>query len=136
MRLSIKEGELKIVMEKPVKGNFTLKDAGFEGDSYTVEGGNLRLKIELGYIQDVHFFKMPVIELEYENNIDASEWVVEFNGENILESKDNSGFKTVLLLNRAKMEKLVQRHENNLIIHGDFSQEVHIKAGSRFHILD
>lgn len=136
MKLSIREGELKIAMEKPVQGSFTLKDAGLEGGSYTVEGGNLRLKVELGYIQDVHFFRMPIIELEYENNIETSEWVVEFNGENILESKDNSGHKTVLLLNRNKMESLAHRHENNLIIHGDFSAEVHIKDSSRLHILD
>ncbi|WCC44422.1 hypothetical protein PJW08_11985 [Tenacibaculum finnmarkense] len=70
---------------------------------------------------------MPVIELEYENNIKESGWIVEFNGENILEAKDHSGSKTVLLLNRNKMSKLVHRHENTLIIHGDFSEAVKIK---------
>ncbi|WBX73196.1 hypothetical protein PG913_10005 [Tenacibaculum pacificus] len=136
MELSTTEGQLEIVMEKPAFNKFSLKEAGLKEDSYTVEGGNLRLKIELGYIQDYRFYKMPVIELEYENNIKESGWIVEFNGENILEAKDHSGSKTVLLLNRNKMSKLVHRHENTLIIHGDFSEEVKIKSSSTLNILE
>lgn len=137
MNLQLTEGQVKITMnDKPAFDKFTLADAGLKEDSYTVEGGNLRLKIELGYIQDYHFYKMPVIQFEYENNIHESEWVVEFNGENILEKKDHSGHSTVLLLNRNKMDKLKHRHENNLIIHGDFSEVVHIKKTSHLQLLE
>ncbi|WP_233897034.1 hypothetical protein [Tenacibaculum piscium] len=136
MKLNITDGELKIVMDTPAFNKFSLKDAGLKEDSYTVEGGNLRLNIALGYIQDYNFYKMPVIELEYENNIHESEWIVEFNGENILEKKDHSGTKTILLLNRNKMNKLVHRHENNLIIHGDFSEKVNIKNSSTLNLLE
>ncbi len=136
MKLSTTEGQLKIVMDKPAFNKFSLKEAGLKESSYTVEGGNLRLKIELGYIQDYRFYKMPIIELEYEKNIKESGWIIEFNGENILEAKDHSGSKTVLLLNRNKMSKLINRHENNLIVHGDFSEEVTIKDSSSFNLLE
>ncbi|MCD8399804.1 hypothetical protein [Tenacibaculum finnmarkense] len=136
MILNATEGQLEITMDKPAFNKFSFKDAGLKEDSYTVEGGNLRLKIALGYIQDYRFYKMPVIELEYENNIKESGWIVEFNGENILEAKDHSGSKTVLLLNRNKMSKLVHRHENTLIIHGDFSEAVKIKNTSTLNLLE
>ncbi|WP_422090426.1 hypothetical protein [Tenacibaculum ovolyticum] len=136
MKLNTTDGQLKIVMDKPAFNKFSLKEAGLKENSYTVEGGNLRLKIELGYIQDYRFYKMPIIELEYEDNIKESEWIVEFNGTNILEKKDHSGFKTVLLLNRNKMSELINRHENNLIIHGDFSEKVNIKDSSTLNLLE
>ncbi len=135
LKLNVTEGQVKITMEKPVYTQFTLKDCGLE-ESYKVEGGNLRLKMDLGAIQDHRFFKMPVIQLNYENNIHESEWVVELNGENILETKDHSGHSTVLLLNRNKMTDLKHRHENVLLIHGDFSEVVSIKTDSHFHILE
>ncbi len=136
LKLSLTEGQLKITMENPIFGEFTLEDAGFKEEAYKVEGGNLRLKMDLGAIENHNFFRMPVIQLNYKNNIHESEWIVEFNGENILEKKDHSGHSTVLLLNRNKMEKLKNRHENALIIHGDFSEEVNIKYDSHFHILE
>jgi hypothetical protein len=130
------EGELKITMKEVTFDKFSLLDAGITNPSYTVQGGNLRIKVEMGYIQDYHFYKMPIIEFHYENNIHESEWVVEFNGEEILTKKDHSGHSTILLLDRKKMNDLVQRHENNLLIHGDFSEEVHIKNDSHFNLLE
>ena len=133
--LNLTEGQLKITMEKAVSNEFTLKDAGLE-EVYTVEGGNLRVKVELGYIKDVNFYKMPKIEFDYTGSIHESNWVVEFNGENILETKDHSGKATILLLNRKKMKELVHRHENNLLIHGNFSEEVTIKNTSTLQLLE
>lgn len=135
INVDITEGQVQLTMEKPVANKFSFEEIGLK-EPYTVEGGNLRLKMELGYIQEHDFYKMPIIQLDYENNIHESEWVVEFNGENILEKKDHSGKSTVLLLNRNKMDKLKHRHENNLIIHGDFSEKVNIKPSSHFHILE
>lgn len=137
MDLQLTEGQIKITMgNKPAFDKFSLAEAGLKESFYEVQGGNLRLKIELGYIQDYHFYRMPVIQFEYENNIQESEWIVEFNGKNILEKKDHSGYSTVLLLNRNKMDELRNRHENNLIIHGDFSDVVHIKNTSHLHLLE
>lgn len=134
--LNTTDGELKIIMQEASFDKFSLQDAGLKEDSYEVKGGNLRLKIEMGYIQEYNFYKMPIIQLDYENNIHESEWVVEFNGENILEKKDHSGHATVLLLSRKKMLELEHRHENNLVIHGDFSEEVDIKNDSYLNLLE
>lgn len=136
MNLNVTDGQIKINSENPIVGKFSLKEAGLSTETYKVEGGNLRLKVELGYIQDVNFYKMPVIELHYTDKIKESEWIVEFNGENILEKKDHSGQSTVLLLNRQKMVDFVHRHENNLIIHGDFSEVVEITSNSTLNILE
>lgn len=136
LNLSVTDGQIKIVMQEAAFGKFTLTEAGFGEDTYEVEGGNLRIKIELGYIQDVNFYKMPILEFEYTEKISTSEWIVEFNGVNILEKKDHSGQATVLLLNRNKMKDLQQRHENILLIHGDFSEVVHLKSNSAFHLLE
>lgn len=133
--LSVSDGQVKITMETPIFDEFTLKDLGLN-ENYKVEGGNLRLKVELGYIKDINFYKMPKIEFNYTEKINESGWIVEFNGTNILEKTDHSGKATVLLLNRKKMNELVQRHENNLIIHGDFSEEVHIENTSILQLLE
>lgn len=136
LQLELTEGQLEIAIKDTTSGKFTLAEAGLKDETYKVEGGNLRVKVDLGYIKDAHFYKMPVIELEYTQNIHESEWIVEFNGTNILEKKDHSGHATVLLLNRKKMEELKQRHENTLLVHGDFSEVVEIKNSSLLHILD
>lgn len=136
LQLELSEGQLEIAMNETAFGKFTLKEAGLKEETYNVEGGNLRIKVDLGYIKDVHFYKMPIVELEYTENISTSEWVVEYNGVNILEKKDHSGHKTVLLLNRNKMDQLKQRHENTMLIHGDFSEVVAIKNSSSLQILE
>lgn len=136
MILDLTDGQIKITMKEATFGKFTMKDAGVTEDVYEVKGGNLRVDVELGYIQDVHFYKMPTIEFEYTEKIHESEWVVEFNGVNILEKKDHSGQATVLLLNRNKMKELVHRHENTLLIHGDFSEVVSIKNSSSLKLLE
>lgn len=135
LTLSLHGGQIRVDMEKPFFDKFSLEDVGVK-DTYEVEGGNLRIKIRMGYIQDYRLYKMPLIELNYTENIGTSEWIVEFNGVNILEKKDHSGQTTVLLLNRKKMEELVQRRENELIIHGDFSEVVSITNDSFFQLLE
>lgn len=136
LSLNLTEGQIQIVMQEAAFGKFSLEAAGLNAPSYEVEGGNLRIEIKMGYIQDVNFYKMPILEFEYTDKIAQSEWVVEFNGVNILEKKDHSGQATILLLNRNKMKELEQRHENTLLIHGDFSEVVHIKNSSSLHLLE
>lgn len=136
VQLELTEGQLEINMKETATGKFSLAEAGLKDETYNVEGGNLRIKVDLGYIKDAHFYKMPVIELEYTQNIHESEWIVEFNGTNILEKKDHSGHATILLLNRKKMDELKQRHENTLLIHGDFSEVVAIKNSSSLQIFE
>lgn len=136
LQTTLSEGQIKITMNKPTFDKFTLEEAGLTDESYKVEGGNLRLKVELGYIKDINFYKMPIIDFKYTEKITESEWIIEFNGKNILEKYDHSGQATVLLLNRNKMKDLVQRRENILLIHGDFSEEVHITNQSSLNLLE
>lgn len=136
LALALADGQIQITMKQPVFDKFTLGCSGFGENTYQTIGGNVRIQINLGAIQDIHFYKMPIIELNYTNKIHESGWVVEFNGTNILEKTDHSGQATILLLNRKKMMELVHRHENTILIHGDFSEEVEIKKESSFQILE
>lgn len=135
LELNLLGGQIRVDMKEAAFDKFSLEDAGMR-DPYEIEGGNLRIKIEMGYIQDYRLYKMPLIELNYTEKIGVSEWIVEFNGTNILEKTDNSGQATILLLNRKKMEELVQRHENTLIIHGDFSEVTHLTSDTFFQLLE
>lgn len=136
LELLLDDGQIQLTMNQPVFEKFTLDASGLEEDTYKTKGGNVRIQINLGAIQNIHFYKMPVIELNYTEKIHESGWIVEFNGTNILEKTDHSGQATILLLNRSKMVDLVQRHENTILIHGDFSEEVELKKESSFQILE
>lgn len=136
LSLELGDGQIQFTMNQPVFEKFTLETAGFQEESYKTKGGNVRIQINLGAIQNVNFYKMPVIELNYAGKIHESGWIVEFNGTNILEKTDHSGQATILLLNRNKMTDLVQRHENTILIHGDFSEEVELQKDSSFQILE
>ncbi len=63
---------------------------------------------------------MPTIQFEYEEIMEETHWITEFNGEVISDKLDHHGKSTVILLNRAKMESLLHRHENTMVIHADF----------------
>ncbi len=137
VKIQVNDGEIKVTMEKPVGGRFNLKELGLSPSVYEAEGGNLRLVFELGYLEDFHFYRMPIIDFKYTDNIHESGWVVEFNGENMLEKTDHSGKATVLLLKRDQLADKVHRHSNRLIVHGDFSDTVAIDfEKSHFHLLE
>lgn len=125
-------GEIKIRFEHPVSGKMTFHDVGLSNKELLVAGGNLRIVVELGYLEDKHFFKMPTIEVNYRENVGKTGWVVDYNGEVILEKTDPSGHNTVLLLDRKKMDALKHRHTNTLVIHGDFPEEVQLSAENSF----
>ncbi|MCB9236120.1 MAG: hypothetical protein H6581_31015 [Bacteroidia bacterium] len=130
--VEINPGEIKVTMDQPVTGKFTLRDLGISNQDLMVEGGNLRLVFEMGNLGDLHFYKMPTLELAYRENAHESGWVVEFNGENILEKTDHSGHATVLLLHRNKLDEYRHRHLNTLILHGDLSEQVQLSADNSF----
>ena len=122
------EGELRIKMETPLVGKFTLKDLGFSDPQLRFEGGHLRILIEMGYLGDLHLYKMPTAEFHYFEKLGEAVWQVEFNEEVILEKVDHSGHSTLLLLNRQKIEPLRHRHTNNVLIHADLPAVVTLKA--------
>ncbi len=136
MSIELIDGQIKIEFQSHNEGKLSFKDLGVEKSMFHVEGGNLRLKLVMGPVEFDDLYRMPIVEFKYAENIHESEWIVEFNGENILERVDHSGKSTMLLFSRNRLKNLIQRHENNLLIHGDFSEEVDIDLGeSQFHIL-
>lgn len=133
----INQGEIKIIFNSPIGGKFSFADLGLEKSDLEVAGGNFRLDIELKQFPDHHFYKMPTIELAYLEREGDTLWVVEFNDTNVLEKSDHGGKSTVMLLDRKKLEGLVHHHENRLVIHGDFSQKVHIDPNNSWiHLLE
>lgn len=133
----INQGEIKITSQEPLAGKFTFKELGLKHKDLFFEGGKLRMDIELGYIQDSHFFRVPTIELAYFQKESETFWVVEFNGQQLLEKSDKSGHATILLLDRKALEKHVNRHVNSMIIHAEFPEPVHLDyEKSYIHILE
>lgn len=135
MKIQEFDGELKVELKAHNEDRISFKDIGAKSDYYDVKGGNLRILIDIGPVEFDEFYRMPIAEFTYRDNIQESEWIVEFNGQNILERIDHSGHSTIILFSRNRLKELIQRHENKLIIHGDFSKEVHIDlAKSSFHV--
>jgi len=135
MGIRLVDKQIEIELQAHNEGKVTFEDLGANEPSFHAEGGNLRMKVVIGAVDFDEFYRMPMLEFKYSENIHESEWVVEFNGENILERSDHSGHSTMLLFSRNRLKDLIQRHENNLLIHGDFSEEVDIDlVQSHFHL--
>lgn len=128
----VNPGEFHVKFEKLVAGKLSLKDLGFSNENLQVEGGNLRIMLEFGNLGEVHFYKMPTIEIEYVEKIGESEWQVEFNDEVVLDKTDHSGHSTLMMINRSKLDALKHRHINNMIIRADMPKAVHINAENSF----
>jgi len=129
MTVDITPGEIRITA---VAGRNALQSLGLSDEQLKIEGGNIRLVFELGNMEGQHFFKNPTIEIAYHEHLGESTWVAEFNGENILEKTDHAGNATLLLLQRGKLEALLHRHENILIIHGDLPAQIGLNAANTF----
>lgn len=128
----VNPGEFHVKFEELVAGKLSLKDLGFSNENLQVEGGNLRIMLEFGNLDEMHFYKMPTIEIEYFEKIGESEWQLEFNEEVVLDKIDHSGHSTLLLINRKKLDALKHRHVNNMIIRADMPKAVHINAETSF----
>ena len=133
----INPGEIKIHFDEPRGGKLSLGELGIFEQNLKVEGGNLRLVIELGQFPNHHFFRMPTIEVAYHEKVGETVWQVEYNGEVVLDKTDHSGNATLMLLNRKKLDSLTHHHINTLIIHGDFPEEVTLSSENTwFNILE
>jgi hypothetical protein len=129
----VQSGEIRIKFDEAVGGKMTLGEMGLTETNLHIDGGNLRLVIELGQtLANSHFFRMPTIEMHYHEKVGETAWQVEYNGEVVLEKIDHSGNATLLLLNRKKLDDLTHHHQNNLVIHGDFPQEVTLSSENSF----
>lgn len=130
--IEVNQGEVKVTFKSPVSGKVSLADLGVEDSDLALEGGFLRLRFELKGEGDLHFYANPTVEISYVENVSETHWQCEFNGEVILDKMDHHGKSTVLLLNRDRLESLLHRHENTLIIHAEFPEAAHVEAANSF----
>lgn len=125
-------GELVVAFDAPKEGKITFKELGFSDEQMVLDGGFLRLVINLSGIGEHHYYQVPTVEIAYQENCAETHWQCDFNGETILDKTDHHGHSTVLLLDRKKIEELEHRHENELIIHAEFPEAVHLSAENSF----
>ncbi len=128
----ITQGEIKIKFEKPVKGKVSLKDLGLTEDSIALENGLLRLVFDMEGIGEHHYFQVPTITITYKEEVGETHWQCDFNEETILDKTDHHGHSTVILLDRKKLNELEHHHKNQLVVHAEFPQAVHILPSESF----
>lgn len=130
--IEVNQGEIKVKFTSPTKGKITFEDLGITDDQLVLDGGFLRILFDMEGIGEHDFFAMPTIQIAYKENCAETLWLCDFNGEKILEKSDHHGNSTVLLLDRNKISLLEHRHENKLIVHGEFPEKVHLVAKDSF----
>ncbi len=131
-QIETNQGEIKIHFKSPHTGKVTLAELGLEENSLFLENGLLRLVLDLKGLGDHKYYNVPTIEIAYKEEVGETHWQCDFNRTTILDKMDHHGHVTVLLLNRKKIKELEQRHENNLIVHAEFPQAVHIDANKSY----
>lgn len=124
--IEINQGELKVKFSEPMKGKLSFEDLGLGAEELFLESGLLRLVIDLEGIGEHHYFKVPTIEVSYQEEVGETHWQCDFNDVTILDKMDHHGRSTICLLNRKRIAELEHHHENKLIIHAEFPQAVHL----------
>jgi hypothetical protein len=132
-QVELNPGEVKLIVNEAIQGKkIFFKELGLNTAELNLPDGNLRLVIELNNLDENHFGAVPTIHLGYTSQMGETHWQVEYNGAVVLDKKDHHGHSTVLLLNKGKLNELSQRHENNLIIHGDLPSATQLDAESSY----
>lgn len=126
------QGEIKVEFKSPTKGKVTFKELGISDDQLVLEGGFLRLVFDMEGISELDYFAVPTIELAYQEKCSETHWQCDFNKETILDKTDNHGHSTVLLLDRKKISSLEHHHKNQLVVHGEFPEKVHLIANDSY----
>tara|TARA_R100000951_G_C2597609_1_gene167147 strand:- start:260 stop:682 length:423 start_codon:yes stop_codon:yes gene_type:complete len=126
------EGEVKVTITSDMKGKLPFKELGLKNENIKVKGGFLRLVFEFGQFSENNFYSVPTVELAYDKNVSETHWQCDFNGETISDKMDNNGNSTVILLQRAKMIDQLHHHENTLIVHGEFPDNINIDLDNSF----
>lgn len=130
--IEINEGEVKISFNSVKSGKISFSELGLKDEDLQLENGLLRLVFNLSNIGEHHYYQVPTIEIAYKEEVGETHWQCDFNGETLLDKMDHHGHSTVVLLNRDKMENLEHRHENSMVLHAEFPQEVHLDAANSY----
>ena len=130
--IEINQGEVVVKFTSPTKGKITFEELGITDEQLILNGGFLRLKFDMQGIGKHDYFAVPTVEVAYKENCSETHWQCDFNEETIVDKLDHHGHSTVLLLNRNKLSELEHRHENELIVHAEFPETVHIIASESY----
>ncbi|MCB0429652.1 MAG: hypothetical protein H6585_07835 [Flavobacteriales bacterium] len=134
--IEVNPGEILVNLKKEHQSNLSFSSLGLDEEQVEIEGGHLRIVINLNGIGNNDYFRTPTIEIGYAENTAETHWQCEFNGTTILDRTDHHGQSTVLLLNRSQLEELEHHHVNQLVIHGEFPETVHLITSKSFvHLL-
>ncbi len=129
--ITLNQGEIKLDINVNQKGKLTFAELGLSSENLFIEGGNLRLVIDVEQSKDIQFASHPTIELCYAEKMEETHWSVEFNGSTVLDKYDHSGSATLLLLKREVLSD-IHHHENQLIIHAQLTSEAHIDPNKSY----
>ena len=130
--IELNPGEIKISFSSPVSGKTSFKDLGLKDEDLIFESGFVRFVFDFEGIGDHQYYKVPIIEISYKENMAEIHWQCDYNEETILDKTDNHGHSSILLLKRKRLSELEQHHQNKLIVHGEFPEAVHVLAEKSF----
>ena len=131
-KIELNQGEVKINFFSPISGKTSFKDLGLNDQDLVFESGFVSLVFDFEGIKDHDYYKVPLVEVSYKENMAEIHWQCDFNKETILDKTDNHGHSSIMLLNKKRLIELEQHHENKLIVHGEFPEGVHILAEDSF----
>ena len=126
--VELNSGEIKLKFNAPISGKVSFADLGLSNEDLIIDGGFMRLVIDIEGIGEHDYFQVPTFEITYKENLGETHWQCDFNRETILDKMDNHGSSTVILMDRKKIKSLEHHHENKLTLHAEFPEKVHISA--------
>lgn len=125
-------GEIKVELHDGLLGKIKFSDFEGEFSGFYSKGGHLRIVFNLEKHDVENFYQVPTIQIGYDKAVKNSHWIVEYNGETVLDKIDHHGVSSTLLLNRNKLKELNHRHENQLVLHCEFTEEVNLVADESY----
>ena len=131
-RIELNQGEIKVYFSSPIVGKVSFKELGLKDEDLIFESGLVRLVFDFEGIGEHQYYKVPLVEMSYKENMAETHWQCDFNEQTILDKIDHYGHSSIMLLDKQKLIDLEQRHENKLIVHGEFPQAAHVLAEKSF----
>jgi len=126
--VELNPGEVKLKFITPTSGKISFKEMGLNDEDLVFESGLIRLVFDFEGIGDHHYYKVPMVEISYQENMAEIHWQCDFNEETILDKMDHHGHSSIILLDRKKLSQLEHRRKNALVVHGEFPEPAHVLA--------
>ena len=101
--IEINQGEIKVNFSSPTSGRVSFKDLGLTDENLVFDSGLLRLVFDFEGIKDHDYYKVPLVEVSYKENMAEIHWQCDFNKETILDKTDNHGHSSIMLLNKKRL---------------------------------